>query len=107
MKKITLYIAGAIIAFAGLTSLTIYQQQDPAPANLTLPKGFSAVIVADTLGPIRHLVVTANGNIYVKENSIRNRKDMYYLTDQNHDGYFETKTGFADFPGTGIKIKRG
>jgi glucose/arabinose dehydrogenase len=107
MNKITLYIAGAITALAGLTSLTIYQQQDPLPASLTLPKGFSAVIVADTLGPIRHLAVTANGNIYVKENSIRNRKGMYYLTDQNHDGYFETKTGFADYPGTGIKIKNG
>ncbi|MEO8884876.1 MAG: PQQ-dependent sugar dehydrogenase, partial [Mucilaginibacter sp.] len=107
MNKITLYIVGAVTALTGLTSLTINQQQGSVPANLTLPQGFSAVIVADSLGPVRHLAVTANGNIYVKENSIRNRKGLYYLTDQNHDGYFETKTGFGDYPGTGIKIKNG
>ncbi len=107
MNKIALYVTGAAIALAGLTSLTINHVQDPLPANLKLPQGFSATIVADSLGPVRHLVVTANGNVYVKENNVRNRKGIYYLTDQNHDGYFETKTGFADYPGTGIKIKNG
>lgn len=107
MNKTTLYIAGAIIAMVALTSLTISQKQSPLPANLVLPQGFSASIVADSLGPVRHLAVTANGNIYVKENSIRNRKGLYYLTDANKDGFFETKTGFGDYPGTGIKIKNG
>jgi len=35
------------------------------PDNLTLPPGFHATVVADGLGPVRHLAVRGNGNIYV------------------------------------------
>ena len=99
-------MASAVTAIVSLTGLTGNQPIPPA-TNIKLPQGFSAAIVADSLGPLRHLAVTANGNIYVKENNIRNRKGLYYLTDANKDGYFETKTGFGDYPGTGIKIKNG
>ena len=33
------------------------------------------------------------------------RKGMYFLTDTNHDGRLVKKTGFANYPGTGIRIK--
>ena len=108
MTKASLYITGAAIALASLTSLTInLQNQLPPAPTIKVPEGFSVNIVADTLGPVRHIAVTANGNIYVKQNNIRNRKGLYYLTDNNKDGYFETKTGFGDYPGTGIKIING
>lgn len=35
------------------------------PDGLKLPPGFHATVVADGLGPVRHLAVRANGNIYV------------------------------------------
>ncbi|MES2294371.1 MAG: PQQ-dependent sugar dehydrogenase [Pseudomonadota bacterium] len=35
------------------------------PDNLTLPQGFHATVVADGLGPVRHLAVRDNGDIYV------------------------------------------
>ena len=35
------------------------------PDGLTLPSGFHATVVADGLGPIRHLAVRGNGDIYV------------------------------------------
>ena len=35
------------------------------PDGLTLPAGFHAVVVADGLGPIRHLAVRGNGTIYI------------------------------------------
>jgi len=35
------------------------------PDGLTLPPGFHAAVVAEGLGPIRHLAVRANGNIYL------------------------------------------
>src|SRR5215813_7017611 len=35
------------------------------PDGLRLPPGFHAVVVADALGPIRHLAVRDNGNIYI------------------------------------------
>src|SRR5690242_21856125 len=33
-------------------------------AELKLPDGFSATIVADSLGPLRHLVIATNGDVY-------------------------------------------
>jgi glucose/arabinose dehydrogenase len=35
------------------------------PDGLTLPAGFHATVVAEGLGPIRHLAVRGNGNLYV------------------------------------------
>ena len=35
------------------------------PDGLTLPPGFHAAVVAEGLGPIRHLAVRGNGNIYI------------------------------------------
>lgn len=35
------------------------------PDGLTLPPGFHATVVADGLGPVRHLAVRGNGDIYV------------------------------------------
>lgn len=50
----------AIILFAfGFTAFA--QQQD----GLTLPPGFHSSVVAEGLGPIRHLAVRGNGDIYV------------------------------------------
>jgi glucose/arabinose dehydrogenase len=76
-------------------------------ANLTLPAGFTATIVADSLGPLRHLAVNKQGDIYVKLNSLRDGKGIYFLSDTNHDGVPDKKTGFAGYPGTGILIKNG
>jgi glucose/arabinose dehydrogenase len=44
------------------------------PDGLTLPPGFHASVVAEGLGPVRHLAVRGNGNIYVS-------------TPQNQDGH--------------------
>ena len=35
------------------------------PDNLTLPPGFHATVVTDGLGPVRHLAIRDNGDIYV------------------------------------------
>ena len=42
---------------------------DPDIVGLSLPNGFCAVVVADSVGPARHLDVAANGDIFV---AIRN-----------------------------------
>jgi hypothetical protein len=106
MNKVFVWATGFMVAGIGLTGfiankLTVYN------ADLKLPAGFSATIVADSLGPLRHLVVTKNGDVYVKLNSTRrsNGKGMYFLSDTNHDGRLDKKLAFADYPGTGIKIK--
>lgn len=76
-------------------------------ANLTLPAGFSATAIADSLGPLRHLAVNKEGSIYVKLNALKDGKGILFLTDTGHVGVMEKKMAFAGYPGTGILIKNG
>lgn len=77
---------------------------DSSAADLHLPPGFSATVIADSLGPVRHLAVTKNGCIYVKLNSLKDGKGILFLQDTNGDGKMDTRTGFGSYPGTGIRI---
>jgi glucose/arabinose dehydrogenase len=102
-----------LFAIAGLTSLSgctnnktnenksvaLYQ------ANLKLPPGFSATIIADSLGGLRHLAINSHGDIYVKLISLKDGRGIYFLSDTNHDGRIDKKIGFGNYPGTGILIK--
>ncbi|MBS1523370.1 MAG: PQQ-dependent sugar dehydrogenase [Bacteroidetes bacterium] len=83
------------------------ENKTPAKADLKLPEGFSATIIADSLGAVRHLAVNNQGDIYVKLNALKNGKGIIFLADTNHDGVMEQKSAFADYPGTGIRIKNG
>lgn len=78
---------------------------DSAAAELKLPPGFSATIVADSLGALRHLAVNKNGDIYVKLGSLKDGKGIYFLRDTNHDGKIDNSIGFGNYPGTGIRIQ--
>ena len=80
---------------------------DADNAGLKLPEGFGALKVADGLGTARHITVTNKGDIYVKLADLKNGKSIYFLHDANGDGKAEVKTGFANFTGTGIKVKNG
>jgi glucose/arabinose dehydrogenase len=62
-----------IVVFVTLAGAGAWAQQrqtakaapcDPDNGGLTLPQGFCAKVVADNLGPTRHLVVTPKGDIY-------------------------------------------
>src|ERR1700759_511592 len=73
-------------------------------AGLTLPSGFSAVVLAEKLKGPRHLAVTPQGEIYVKQ-SDGNGNGILVLHD---DGDKATvKSHFGDYGGTGIAIKNG
>jgi glucose/arabinose dehydrogenase len=113
MNKSVLCSACFLFAVAGLTSLLGCNNNKTTEdksailykANLKLPPGFSATIVADSLGPLRHLAVNNHGDIYVKLNSLQGGKGIYFLSDTNHDGRVDRKMGFGNYPGTGIIIK--
>ncbi|MEP6691673.1 MAG: PQQ-dependent sugar dehydrogenase [Gemmatimonadaceae bacterium] len=95
----------------------------PCPGNndgLTLPAGFCATVFADSLGHARHLVVAANGDVYVNNWSGRYYTDkpaavgfLVALRDTNHDGRADVVARFGPLPsagatgGTGIAIYRG
>jgi len=73
--------------------------------GLKLPAGFSAAIVADTVGHIRHLAVNSQGDLYVKLGSLNEGKGIYMLRDTDHDGSFDKRIGFGSYPGTGILVR--
>ncbi len=75
--------------------------------GLTLPGSFSSVKVITDLGRARHLVVAANGDIFVRLDKLKDGKGIYRLRDTNGDGKADNVTGFSKMTGTGIKIKNG
>jgi glucose/arabinose dehydrogenase len=114
MKKTVLYTI--VFAFASISSIYLSgcmgHQRSAANQNgsspktdLSLPAGFSAKVVADSIGPLRHLAITGRGDIYVKLSSLKDGKGIYLLGDTGHDGNFYKKTGFGNYPGTGILIR--
>ncbi|MBC7401079.1 MAG: sorbosone dehydrogenase, partial [Mucilaginibacter sp.] len=105
MKKIMLWSAGVLAVSMGLTAFIVTKNFTVYKADLKLPEGFSATIVADSLGSLRHLAITSKGDVYAKMNSVRRNKGIFFLSDTNHDGRLDKKTTFADYAGTGIKIK--
>jgi len=73
-------------------------------AGLTLPPGFSAHIIIDSLGKARHLVVTPEGIIYVKLAKAKNGKGIMILH-EDASGRATITGGFGDYGGTGIYRK--
>lgn len=110
MHKIALAAAYLSLMFIGVTGCNNNKTPENKPyakADLKLPEGFSATIIVDSLGPVRHLAVNNQGNIYVKLNALKDGKGVLFLADTNHDGVMEQKIAFAGYPGTGIRIKNG
>ncbi|WP_353182508.1 PQQ-dependent sugar dehydrogenase [Parapedobacter lycopersici] len=75
---------------------------DADNGGLTLPEGFGALVVADSLGAARHLAVNANGDIFVKRRNIEDGRGIVMLSDTDGDGRADKQTGFGDYNGTGI-----
>ncbi|MVM37291.1 sorbosone dehydrogenase [Spirosoma sp. HMF3257] len=77
------------------------------PTELKLPAGFSGTMIAQDLGSARHIAITKTGDIYVKLAKLKDGKGIYRLRDTDKDGLIDEKTGFGDYPGTGIFINNG
>src|SRR3981081_1067976 len=71
---------------------------DSNNGGITVPAGFCAFIAADNLGTARHLVVAANGDVYV---ALQNG-GVVALRDTNGDGRFEMQEKFGSTSVTGI-----
>jgi glucose/arabinose dehydrogenase len=65
---------------------------DPGNGQITLPEGFCALVVADSVGPARHLDVAANGDVFVALRNTRSQEGevvlggVVVLRDLNGDG---------------------
>ncbi|GAA4455341.1 sorbosone dehydrogenase family protein [Nibrella saemangeumensis] len=113
MHKIVFRVTLLVTALTGFTHTAALASGDTTPnaakpaVDIKVPAGFSAAIVAEDLGPARHIVVSKTGDIYVKLSKLKDGKGIYRLRDTNKDGSIDEKTGFGDYPGTGIYIKNG
>lgn len=107
VRKFTLMKKGMLIALAAVTIVLVGFHKNPdQETGLKLPAGFSAQIFADDVGRARHLVVTPQGNVYVKRSRLEGGKGIVMLQDLNKDGKAEKQMAFGDFPGTGIALTR-
>ncbi len=90
---------------------------DPDNGGLFLPGGFGALVVADSVGPSRHIAVNDNGDIYVKlrittGNLFDRIAGNMALRDTNQDGRADIFQRFGDYPndgsfGTEMRIHNG
>ncbi|MEO6612870.1 MAG: PQQ-dependent sugar dehydrogenase [Chitinophagaceae bacterium] len=78
---------------------------DAADTEISLPPGFKAETVVNSLGSNRHLVVNSNGDIYVKLERLKNGNGIIQLRRRN--GTYEVVNSFGSYTGTGIAIKNG
>ena len=82
-------------------------QTETANGGLVLPKGFSAVVVADDLGLGRHIAINDNGDIYIILYKLKNKNGIVALRDTNKDGKADQIQYFGRHAGTGIGIHNG
>lgn len=90
---------------------TVATAQPCGNAGLTLPAGFCATIFADSIGSARHLVVAANGDVFVALQQARPNSavagippGVVGLRDTNGDGVADLKQRFGTAGNTGIAL---
>ncbi len=76
-------------------------KMDADNGGLFLPGGFGALVVADSVGPTRHLAVNDNGDIYAKLRITTGDSGNIALRDTNNDGKADIFQRFGDYPNDG------
>jgi glucose/arabinose dehydrogenase len=115
MKTVKSYLIPLILLCAITSGFCIRSQTaqvSPASqvsdnAGLTLPDGFTAIVVADKLGSGRHIVVKSNGDIYLALSHLKGGKGIVALRDTNGDGKADETQYFGNSITTGIDISNG
>src|SRR6185436_13576553 len=79
----------------------VIPKPDADNGGLFLPDGFGALVVADSVGPTRHLAVNGNGDIYVKLRIIEGDSGNVALRDTDDDGRADVIQRFGDYPNDG------
>lgn len=101
---------------AGDVAVATDDAHTPAPASacaaddvgLTLPTGFCASLVADSLGGPRHVAVRAGGDVFVaRRNGPSGEGGVVALRDADGDGRAERREHFGPMGGTGIEVRDG
>jgi glucose/arabinose dehydrogenase len=118
MSAVRRVAGGAVAAVAVFAVvLTVNGQSkvacDPDNGGIKLPDGFCALVVANDLGPARHIAVAQNGDVYVAVQSRGGRGQpetgggVIALRDANGDGKFEIKEPIGTGSTTGVALHNG
>jgi len=100
--------AALLFSLAGVSAFLPTPKPTPAAtAALKLPTGFTATVFAEDVGAARHLVVNHTGTVFVKLAKEKDGQGIVRLKDTNADGVADERSGFANYPGTGIALKGG
>lgn len=78
--------AALLACVAGTAATAQTPRCDPDNAGLTVPDGFCALVVADSLGRARHLTVASNGDVVVAIPSRGAEGGVFLLRDGSGDG---------------------
>jgi len=112
MKSKLFRLMIALAAFA--VSITLYALKpvgdvipDADNAGLKLPDGFGALKVAETGAKARHLVVTPQGDIYVKLARPNKEGKSILVLHEAPNGKAELKSSFGNYGGTEVALKNG
>ncbi len=114
-KSLNLLLLALIILLCACSSKSAEEYVNNSTSNysefdftqqteLTLPPGFKAVVVAEGLGPIRHITVADNGDIFLSLQSMTNGHGAVALRDTNGDGKANVIKYFGNHADTGIQI---
>jgi glucose/arabinose dehydrogenase len=79
---------------------------DPENGGIELPDGFSALVVADSLGRGRHIAVRDNDDVYLALQDLKDGHGIVALRDTTNDGKADIIAYFGNLPGTGIHIHK-
>ena len=107
IARLALVVLAALSPSGGAPLLAATIACDPDNGGIELPEGFCAVVVADDLGPARHMAVAENGDLYV---AVRHRRDpggIVALRDTNGDGRADVQERFDGVGGTGLRLYDG
>jgi glucose/arabinose dehydrogenase len=74
---------------------------DADNGGLFLPEGFGALVVADSVGPTRHIAVNETGDIYAKLRLIEGDSGNVALRDTTGDGKADIIQRFGNYPNDG------
>lgn len=108
-KLIYLVLIAAFAVACGEETTSPYANLNFSEDNggITLPEGFQAVVVADSIGSARHITVDDNGDIYVALSELHNGNGIAALRDTDGNGVADEIQYFGNLTGTGIQYHNG
>ncbi len=109
MKKLAVLLIIAAVAISCTQNHEVKSKMKPDADNggLTLPEGFTALVVAAEVGHGRHIDVNENGDIYVSLSQQDDNKGIACLRDTSGNGKADIIEYTGEHTGTGIKLHKG